>query len=74
MGFILEGVGDRFYNFSASGSGGGTTNVTIQFEEEGGVGYTQDFLADAIRDAIDALAGVTTGTLNKHVDTTSTIA
>jgi hypothetical protein len=59
---------------TTSGSGGGNYLITFNFsQEDGGPGYTQDFLADLIRDTIDGLPGITTGTLNKHVETITSV-
>lgn len=73
--FVVEDFTQQFYNLSASGSGGGQAAISIVItEEEGGTGYSQDVVADAMRDAVDALAGVTTGTLSKHTETITTVS
>lgn len=65
----------QFYNAVISASGGGSTVFTLYFEEEeGGLGMNQDVVADAVRDAIEAIPSLDVGTLNKHVETITTVS
>lgn len=67
-----------YYQIKAdSSSTSGWTVFQIEmFDDDGNggvVGYTHDQLADAIRDAIGNLTGVTSITLDKHSETVTSL-
>lgn len=61
-----------YYHLNAEGTGSTQIYIVI-VDEEGGTGFTQDQVADTMRDAVEALSGVTVNFLTKHTETTSNI-
>jgi hypothetical protein len=61
-----------YYVINASGTGSTFIYFNI-VDEEGGTGFSDDTVADAMRDAVEALSGVTVNSLTKHTESTSNI-